>query len=78
MYAWMFTAVLICGASVRYANKLAQMTDEERASAESYCKRLPATPEYSAIARFFDQFVFIAPLFRMSEAQTAAGGKSYT
>jgi para-nitrobenzyl esterase len=62
----------------RYANKLAQMTDEERASAESYCKRLPATPEYSAIARFIDQFVFIAPLFRMSEAQTAAGGKSYT
>ena len=29
-------------------------------------------------SRGFDQIVFIAPLFRLSEIQTKAGGKSYT
>lgn len=37
-----------------------------------------ATPEYTATDRLFDQIVFLAPLFRLSENQTRAGGKSYT
>jgi para-nitrobenzyl esterase len=36
------------------------------------------SPEYSATTRLFDQIVFIAPLFRMSENVTRAGGKNYT
>ena len=34
--------------------------------------------EYSSTSRLFDQLSFIAPLFRLSENQTMAGGKSYT
>ena len=46
---------------------------------EDYCRDVTgATPEYSSISRLFDQITFIAPLFRLSENQTKAGGKSYT
>ena len=63
----------------RMTKKLAQMTDKERALVESFCKDAKnVNPEYSATSRLFDQIVFIAPLFRMSENQTKAGGKSYT
>ena len=63
----------------RYAKKMAQLTDEEKPLVEGFCKDvIGATPEYSSISRLFDQFVFIAPLFRLSENQTMAGGKSYT
>ena len=62
----------------RYAKKMAQLTDEEKPLVEGYCKDVIATPEYSSISRLFDQFVFIAPLFRLSENQTISGGKSYT
>ena len=61
------------------AKKMAQLTDEEKALAESFCKDAKdVSPEYSSTSRLFDQIVFIAPLFRMSENQTRAGGKSYT
>ena len=63
----------------RYAKKTAQMTDEEKQLVEDFCKNVVgATPEYSSVSRLFDQIVFIAPLFRLSENQTTAGGKSYT
>ena len=63
----------------RKAKKLAQLTEEEKALAESFCNDAKDTgPEYSSTSRLFDQIVFIAPLFRMSENQTKAGGKSYT
>ena len=63
----------------RYAKKIAQLTDEEKPLVEGFCKDvIGATPEYSSISRLFDQLVFIAPLFRLSENQTKAGGKSYT
>ena len=63
----------------RYAKKLAQLTDEEKPLVEDYCRDVTgATPEYSSISRLFDQITFIAPLFRLSENQTKAGGKSYT
>ena len=66
-------------AADRMTKKLAQLTDKEKALVESFCKDVKgATPEYSAASRLFDQIVFIAPLFRLSENQTKAGGKSYT
>ncbi len=62
----------------RYAKKLAQLTKEEQALVESFCKEAKdVSPEYSATNRLFDQIVFIAPLFRLLENQTMAGGKTY-
>ena len=62
----------------RYARKLAQLTKEEQALVESFCKEAKdVTPEYSSTNRLFDQIVFIAPLFRLLENQTNAGGKTY-
>ena len=61
------------------SHKLAQLTEEERALVESFCKDVKeVSPDYTSTSRLFDQIVFIAPLFRMSENQTKAGGKSYT
>lgn len=37
-----------------------------------------ATKGYSSTSRLFDQITFIAPLFRLSENQTKAGGRVYT
>ena len=66
-------------AADRKAKKLAQLTDEERTLVESFCNDAKdVSPEYSSSSRLFDQIVFIAPLFRLSENQTKAGGKSYT
>ena len=66
-------------AADRKAKKLAQLTEQEKALVESFCENAKdVSPEYSGISRLFDQLVFIAPLFRMSENQTRAGGKSYT
>jgi para-nitrobenzyl esterase len=63
----------------RKAKKLSQLTEAEKALVEDYCKNAKdVTPEYSGASRLFDQIVFIAPLFRLSENQTKAGGKSYT
>ncbi len=66
-------------ATDRKAKKMAQLTEEEKALVESFCNDAKeVTPEYSSTTRLFDQIVFRAPLFRMSENQTKAGGKSYT
>ena len=66
-------------ATDRKANKLSQMTEDEKALAESYCKDAKdVSPEYSSDTRLIDQLAFIAPLFRMSENQTKAGGRTYT
>ena len=63
----------------RNAKKMAQLTEQEKALVESFCKDAKdVSSEYSSVSRLFDQIVFIAPLFRMSENQTRAGGKSYT
>ena len=62
----------------RKANKLSQMTEDEKALVEGYCKEAKdVSPEYSGDTRFIDQLSFIAPLIRMSENQTKAGGKAY-
>ena len=66
-------------AADRKAKKLAQLTEKEKALVESYCKDArDVSPEYSSTSRLFDQIEFIAPLFRLSENQTMAGGNSYT
>ncbi len=63
----------------RKAKKMAQLTADEKALVESYCKEAgDVSPEYTCDTRLFDQLVFIAPLFRMSENQTKAGGRNYT
>ena len=63
----------------RKAKKMSQLTADEKALVESYCKEAgDVSPEYTCDTRLFDQLVFIAPLFRMSENQTKAGGRNYT
>ena len=62
----------------RKAKKLVQLTKEEQTLVESFCKDAKdVSPEYSSTNRLFDQIVFIAPLFRLLENQTKAGGKTY-
>ena len=66
-------------AADRKIKHMAKLTDSEKALVESFCNDLKnVSPEYTSTSRLFDQIVFIAPLFRMSENQTKAGGKSYT
>ena len=63
----------------RKANKMSQLTEDEKVLVESYCKDAKdVSPEYSCDTRLFDQLAFIAPLFRISENQTKAGGRHYT
>ncbi len=56
---------------------LAQLTDEDRAKVDSFYNDIQGE-KYEKICRLYDQSWFIAPLFRLSENQTKAGGKSYT
>ena len=66
-------------AADRKAKHTAKLTEEEKALVESFCNDAKdVNPEYSSTSRLFDQIVFKAPLFRMSENHTKAGGKSYT
>ena len=64
-------------AEERMAEKLAQLTDTEKALVESYCNDIPGE-RYEATVRLFSQIMFIAPQIRLSEEQTRAGGRSYT
>ena len=63
----------------RMEEKLAQLTDEEKALVESYFQDVKGKgvdgEDYS---RLFSQIMFNAPQIRLSEVQTKAGGKSYT
>ena len=61
----------------RKAEKLDQLTDEEKALVESYCNDIKGE-SYEPTVRLFSQIMFIAPQIRLSEEQTKAGGKSYT
>ena len=66
-------------ADYRMAKKMAQLTTDEKVLVESYCKDLKdASPEYTCETHVFDQLAFIAPLFRVSENQTKAGGRNFT
>ena len=63
----------------RLAMKLHQLTEEEKALVADYCEHArDVSPTYSRTSRLFDQIVFIAPLFRMSENQTIGGGRNFT
>ena len=63
--------------SKRMAKNFTVLTDEEKALVESFCNDIKGE-SYDPICRLYDQAWFIAPLFRLSENQTKAGGKSYT
>ena len=60
----------------RQAEMLSKLTDEEKALVESYCK--DQGEGYERYSHLIDQWLWIAPIFRLSENQTQAGGKSYT
>ena len=64
-------------ANGRMAEKLAQLTDKEKALVESYCNDIRGE-SYEATVCLFSQIMFIAPQIRLSEEQAKAGGKSYT
>ena len=76
-FVWGFGSDWNEWAADRKVKKMAQMTDEEKALVESFCNDIKGEP-YEYTSRLFDQLVFIAPLFRLSENQTKAGGKTYT
>ena len=64
-------------AADRQAKKLALMTDEEKALAESFCSDVKGE-NYEPYCKWFSQLMFNAPCLRLSEEQAKAGGKSYT
>ena len=64
-------------AADRKAKKLALMTDEEKALAESFCSDVKGE-NYEPYCKWFSQLMFNAPCLRLSEEQAKAGGKSYT
>ena len=60
----------------RKAEKLAQLTDEEKELVESFCNDVKGD-SYEPLSRLLDQIWFNAQLIRTSEEQTRGGGKSY-
>ena len=61
----------------RTAEKLAQLTDKEKALVESYLNDIKGE-SYESTVKLFSQIMFIAPQIRLSDEQVKAGGKSYT
>ncbi len=61
----------------RKEEKMAQLTEEEKALAESFCKDVKVEDGFEKSSRLLDQIWFNAPPFRTAELQTKAGGKSY-
>ena len=64
-------------AAERKAKKVAQMTEEEVALVNSYLSEQQGE-DWEPYSRLITQSWFAAPMVRMSENQTNAGGKSYT
>jgi para-nitrobenzyl esterase len=64
-------------AKERTAEKLAQLTNEEKALVESYLNSIKGA-SYEPTVNLYSQMMFIAPQIRLSEEQVKAGGKSYT
>ena len=58
------------------AEKLSQLTEEEKALVESYIEDLPGE-DYDKLSHFMDQYWFNAPLIRTAEKQVMGGGKTY-
>ena len=61
----------------RIEEKLALVTDEEKALAMSYYDGIQGE-SYEASVRLCNQFTFVGPQIRLSEEHSKAGGKSYT
>ena len=61
----------------RTAEKLAQLTDQEKALVESYLHDIKGE-SYEATVNLYSQMMFIVPQIRLSDEQAKAGGKSYT
>ncbi len=57
--------------------KTAEMTEEEKALVESFCNDVQGE-DYEHVPRIIEHLWYTAPLIRLSENQTMAGGKSYT
>ena len=57
--------------------QMAKLTEEEKELAESFCRDVKGE-RYEHVSRLLDQIMFNAPLIKLSENQTKAGGKSYT
>ena len=64
-------------AKERIAEKLAQLTDKEKALVESYLNDIKGE-SYETTVNLFSQIMFVVPQIRLSDEQTKAGGKSYT
>ena len=78
-FAFVMGEIYSAFAADRKAKKMAQLTEKERALAESFCNdEKNSSPDYPGVTRLFEQIMFKAPLIRMSENQTMGGGKSYT
>ncbi len=63
--------------SKRKEGKLAQLPDEEKALVDSFRNDVKGD-SYEADSRLLSQSWFNAPIIRLSEDQTKAGGKAYT
>lgn len=57
--------------------KLAEMTPEEQALVQSFCDDVQGE-DYDHFTRIIEHLWYTAPLIRLSENQTRAGGRSYT
>ena len=60
----------------RLTTNLTRLTAEERALVESFYKDVKGEA-YDPLCRLYNQIWFIAPVFRQTENQTKAGGKTY-
>ena len=60
-----------------YTEKMAQLTEEEKALVESYRSSVKEGKSYEPDSRLFAQVWFNAPMIRMAENQTLSGGKTY-
>ena len=61
----------------RIEEKLALLTDEEKALVKSYYDDIQGE-SYEASVSLCNQFTFVGPQIRLSEEHTKGGGKSYT
>ena len=61
----------------RKAEKMAQLTEEEKAKVESFCKDIKVEDGFEKSSRLLDQIWFNVPPFKTAELQTKAGGRSY-
>ena len=62
--------------NARYENRFKTMTPEDVAKAKAFMDNTLGN-QFRKTFKFGDQMFFIAPAFRMSEAHTAAGGRTY-